>query len=226
MMNFTPRRQQGNAVIGVIVGMVIGLIVAVGVALVITKGTSPFTDKLGKAGKSSEPTASQISDPNQPMYGARGTVQMPAKETSPAPPPQDPLQELLSSMQPAPTAEPAAAPAAALAAAPAARSVIKQQDKPRSVEAVTRLDAQDDKYFYFLQVGAFRNMSEAENSRARLALLGLEAAVTDRITDNGVLHRVRVGPFSEQGSMNRVRTRLTDNGIDVAVVRNQKPTRE
>jgi len=37
-----------------------------------------------------------------------------------------------------------------------------------------------------------------------------------------VLHRVRMGPFNQVEAMNRVRSKLSENGIDVAVVRNQK----
>jgi cell division protein FtsN len=216
MMNFTPRvrhsrRQQGNTFIGVIIGLVIGLGIAVIVALAITKGTTPFTDKLGKTSKTSEPTPSQVSDPNQPMYGARGAVKAPTAETMPPPPPPDALQELLSNLQPAPTTPPASA-------AP--------NQTPTQAATAARSEIQDDKLVYYLQAGAFRNIEEAQSTRARLALLGFEATVTERSTDNGVLHRVRVGPFAEQSAMNRVRARMTENGIDVAVVRNQKPTQE
>jgi len=204
-----PRRQQGNTLIGLIIGLVVGLIIAVIVALAITKGGTPFTDKMGKAGRTSEPTASQVTDPNQPMYGK--VVKPPAVEIPPPPqqlpqpPSQDPLQQLLTNLQPDPTPpKPAAKP----------------------VAATPKADPGDDKYVYYLQAGAFRNMEEAENTRARLALMGFEAAVTDRNTDNGVLHRVRLGPFGGLDAMNRVRTKMTENGVDVAVVRNQKPNRE
>jgi cell division protein FtsN len=46
--------------------------------------------------------------------------------------------------------------------------------------------------------------------------------VSDRATDAGVLHRVRMGPFTQVEAMNKVRSKLSENGIDVAVVRNQK----
>ncbi|MFN3791909.1 SPOR domain-containing protein, partial [Massilia sp.] len=100
-------------------------------------------------------------------------------------------------------AAPAAAPAApaAAAAAPAAGG---------------------DGYIYYLQAGAFREMSDAENTRAKLALLGFEAAITDRSTDSGVLHRVRVGPYNGPEAMNKARAKLLDSGIDVAIVRNQR----
>jgi cell division protein FtsN len=79
-----------------------------------------------------------------------------------------------------------------------------------------------DGYIYYLQAGAFREMSDAENTRAKLALLGFEAAITDRTTDGGVLHRVRVGPYNGPEAMNKARAKLLDSGIDVAIVRNQR----
>jgi cell division septation protein DedD len=53
-------------------------------------------------------------------------------------------------------------------------------------------------------------------------LLGFEAYLSVRSTDTGVLHRVRIGPFTQVEAMNKVRSKLSENGIDVAVVRNQK----
>lgn len=225
-----PRRQQGNTLVGIIIGLVVGLGIAVVVALVISKGNSPFTDK-GKAGKSLDPTAGQIADPNKPMYGNKEAAREAARDfskeprelplpgqpvaqdalpSSPKPPPPDALQELIGTLKdkPAPKAPPAA-PAAvpAQAAAPA---------------AAAKADAASDKWIYYLQAGAFHDMADAESTRGKLALLGFEAAISDRSTDAGVLHRVRVGPFNQVDAMNRARTKLSENGIDVAVVRNSK----
>jgi cell division protein FtsN len=75
---------------------------------------------------------------------------------------------------------------------------------------------------YYLQAGAFRDMSDAEATRAKLALLGFEAAISDRTSDSGVLHRVRLGPYNQVESMNKARAKLLDSGVDVAIVRNQR----
>ena len=226
----SARRQQGNTLVGIIIGLVIGLGIAVVVALVITKGASPFTDKSGKAGKSTEPTAGQIADPNKPMYGNKEAAKEAARDFSkepreivtptqpaapaPAPaqqpkaPPPDALQELIGTLKdkPAPKTPAAAAPA------PQAKADVKE----------AKADAASDKWIYYLQAGAFHDMSDAESTRGKLALLGFEAAISDRSTDAGVLHRVRIGPFNQLEAMNRARTKLSENGIDVAVVRNQK----
>jgi len=68
---------------------------------------------------------------------------------------------------------------------------------------------------YFLQVGAFQTEQEADNMKAKLALLGLEAIVqTANIPDKGVWHRVRVGPFTGLDQINKARAELARNGFD------------
>jgi len=79
-----------------------------------------------------------------------------------------------------------------------------------------------DGYIYYLQAGAFREMADAEAARAKLALLGFEATISDHSSDSGVLHRVRLGPYGQPEAMNKARAKLLDNGVVVATVRNQK----
>ena len=67
-----------------------------------------------------------------------------------------------------------------------------------------------------------RDLSDAEATRAKLALLGFEAAISDRTSDSGVLHRVRLGPYNQVEAMNQARAKLLDSGVDVAIVRNQR----
>jgi cell division protein FtsN len=207
------RRQQGNTLTGLIIGLIIGLGIAVAVALAITKGATPFTDKSNKLGKMAEPTAGQVSDPNKPMYGSKEAAREANRQFTEKPKAAevDPLAQVIAGMKdPADLkAEGKAAPVVP-AAAPA------QHELARVVAAA------DDKVVYFLQAGAFREMSDAENTRAKLALLGFEATISDRASDAGVLHRVRVGPYTQVEAMNKARAKLVDSGIDVAIVRNQK----
>jgi cell division protein FtsN len=226
--SFTPRsQQQGNTFIGIVIGLVIGLSIAVVVALMITKGSTPFTDK-GHPGKATEPTAGQVADPNKPMYGNKDAAREAAKDLAkdqqpaapaapatpaPAAPPQhaaDQLQAMVDKIQAAP-AKPAATPNAA--------NVTPQ---PAAKSAAAADAGGDDKFIYYLQAGAFREVADAENARAKLALLGFEANISDRTTDTGVLHRVRVGPYNQVEAMNKARAKLSESGVDVAVVRNQK----
>lgn len=73
---------------------------------------------------------------------------------------------------------------------------------------------------YFLQVGAFQTEQEADNMKAQLALLGLEAIVqTATIPEKGVWHRVRVGPFASLDQINRAREELVRNGFKADLIK-------
>lgn len=73
---------------------------------------------------------------------------------------------------------------------------------------------------FFLQAGAFQSSPDADNLKARLALLGVEAAVqTTMLPDKGVWHRVRIGPYTSIEELNRARETLKQNGIDTALIK-------
>jgi cell division protein FtsN len=73
---------------------------------------------------------------------------------------------------------------------------------------------------YYLQAGAFQNPSDADNLKAQLALLGVEASIQTRaVGDKGVFHRVRVGPFRAMDEINRTRALLTQNNIPATLVK-------
>lgn len=72
----------------------------------------------------------------------------------------------------------------------------------------------------FLQAGAFQKPTDADNLKARLALLGVEASVQQvTLAEKGVMHRVRIGPYANPDEMARTRTLLAQNGIQASVVR-------
>ena len=73
---------------------------------------------------------------------------------------------------------------------------------------------------YFLQAGAFQKKADAENLKGELALLGIEAAVTEaNIPEKGKMYRVRSGPYAKAEDMNRVRTQLSQGGVQATVVK-------
>jgi cell division protein FtsN len=72
---------------------------------------------------------------------------------------------------------------------------------------------------YFLQVGAYKTSADAEQQRARLAFQGFESKVTQRDAGGVTYYRVRIGPFSKFEDMNSSRQRLSDAGVDTAVIR-------
>lgn len=79
----------------------------------------------------------------------------------------------------------------------------------------------------YLQAGAFANPGDADNLKAQLALLGVEAAIqTAEVRDKGVLHRVRIGPFANAHDVEHIRARLAQNNIAVALVREESTSQE
>ncbi|MHB0972820.1 MAG: SPOR domain-containing protein [Thiobacillus sp.] len=78
----------------------------------------------------------------------------------------------------------------------------------------------------YLQAGAFQRADEADNMKAQLALLGVEAVIqSSEVPGKGMLHRVRVGPFGTIDEVNRTRSLLAQNNIPVTLVK-EVPTQQ
>jgi cell division protein FtsN len=231
-----PTRQRGSTLTGIIIGLIIGLGIAVAVALTITKGASPFTDKGPKAGRPADLPAAQAQDPNKPMYANRAAAReankevtdkaaartgpAPAAPAAPAPAPgapagDDPLGQAIAGLKDPAPARPQARDSHPLAASVASAA-------PGVAPAAAAVPGAAGDTIYYLQAGSFRDLSDAESTRAKLALLGFEAAISDHSSDSGVLHRVRLGPYKQVESMNKARAKLLDSGVDVAIVRSQR----
>jgi cell division protein FtsN len=241
--HFSFSRQRGSTLTGLIIGLIVGLGIAVAVALTITKGASPFTDKTAKAGRPADPAPGQAQDPNKPLYGNRDAARNASKEIAekaaarsngapagdatpvptPAPAPAakpadaDPLGQAIAAMK-----DPAPSRPASSRAEPKPETRVASAAPPAPAAASGGAAGADGEYIYYLQAGAFRDLSDAEATRAKLALLGFEAAISDRTSDSGVLHRVRLGPYNKVEAMNKARAKLLDSGVDVAIVRNQR----
>ncbi len=93
---------------------------------------------------------------------------------------------------------------------------IQQQAAPTTENRTSNIPSEQ----YFLQAGAFRSTEEAENLKARLALLGVVATIQSaNLPEKGLWHRVRIGPFTEMDNVNQVRTSLQQNSIEVSFIK-------
>lgn len=73
---------------------------------------------------------------------------------------------------------------------------------------------------YYLQAGAFLNVADAEEMKARLALLGFEAIILKVADAEAIhLHKVRIGPFKGMDELNKTRARLTQNSIETLLIK-------
>ena len=217
----------GSTLYGVLAGLLIGLIAAAAVAFYVIKSPMPFVDK---ASRSPDTTSSvdprNAPDPNAGL-GGRGTgpvtepssPDQPTGETgqpssSSSVPAPDALGALIATLtpspsaqqpQPRPTARPEPAPVAPVAP-PSPATASNSATAPASGP-------------YFLQVGSFRVLEDAEALRAKILLMGMPVEI-QRAEVNGLqVNRVRVGPFARIDDMNQTRTRLGQEKIPTAVVR-------
>ncbi len=77
---------------------------------------------------------------------------------------------------------------------------------------------------YFIQAGSFQNPADADNQKARLAILGFESSVEPAsLPDKGTWYRVRLGPYTKVDDINRVRQSLAQSGIDANLIKIKEP---
>jgi cell division protein FtsN len=203
------RRVQGGTLIGFVLGLLAGLGIALAVAVYVTKVPVPFVDR----GLSRQPE--QDAAEAEKNKGWNPNSQLGVKQA--APPAAATSQE-----QPAAPAGAAADKPAAPAAGDAARDpiaeLLQSRESGRPVEATPPADP----FTYFVQVGAFRNQQEAESQRARVAMLGIAADITEREQNGRAVFRVRVGPFNQRNAAEATREQLEVNGVEAALVRVQR----
>jgi cell division protein FtsN len=71
---------------------------------------------------------------------------------------------------------------------------------------------------YVLQAGSYKNQADAERSRAKLALQGVESKVQRVSVDTDTWYRIRIGPISNLDELNRKRQILHKAEVDVLVI--------
>jgi cell division protein FtsN len=199
-------KQRGGFAVGLVVGLLLGLVLALGVALYVTKVPVPFVNKVPQ--RTAEQDAAEVEknknwDPNAPLYGKN-----PAKAAS------------------APAVAAAASAAASSARNPAAilagQPVAKASAPAAGASQAGSTKPGADPFSYFVQAGAYSQQEEAEQQRARLAIIGFEAKLTEREQAGRTVYRVRVGPFDKKDDAEAAKTKLTDSGVESALVRVQR----
>ncbi|KWB55227.1 SPOR domain-containing protein [Burkholderia ubonensis] len=163
---------------------------------------------------------------NSANNSANNGVAVPPKAADNAPP-KKPQQQQQQQQQQAGEDDLARLAAQKQAQMQAAQKAQQQAAKPTSSTTVANNagnaakapSAADANTGYFLQVGAYKTESDAEQQRARLGFQGFESKVSKRDVSGVTYFRVRVGPFSKFEDMNSARQRLSDAGVDTAVIR-------
>ena len=79
-----------------------------------------------------------------------------------------------------------------------------------------------DALSYFVQAGAFGRVEDAEAQRAKLAMSGWAAKVTEREQSGRTVYRVRLGPFDKKEEATQMKEKLEGVGVESALVQVQK----
>ncbi|MFC1740842.1 SPOR domain-containing protein [Pseudomonadota bacterium] len=99
--------------------------------------------------------------------------------------------------------------------------VVPEQELAKKSQPAETTAKEADTVSYVLQVGSFREQSDAEQMKARLALLGVTARIQTVTVNDATWHRVRVGPVSGARQADTMRNQLANNGIESLVMKNQ-----
>ncbi len=228
-MNSTTQ-QRGGFAIGLIVGLLIGLTLALGVALYVTKVPIPFVNKVPQRTADQDAAESEKNknwNPNGSLSGKNPAK--PNADTSGAATNSTavPASAVTGSVTPPfPAASRASAPptkrdpAAILADRPASGAA--PSPRMAATASGTGGGGGADPFSYFVQAGAYGRTEDAEQQRAKLAMLGLEGKLTEREQAGRTVFRVRVGPFDKKSDAEAAKEKLGDAGVESALVRVQR----
>jgi len=217
----------GSTLYGILAGLLIGLMVAAAVAYYVVKAPSPFLDKASRSPDSTKPVDPRTApdpnaglggrnvvegtpvDPNAAAYGAGGQEKPAAKATAP-----DDLGALIATLKPTGNV-------AALAPTPTAPKPSPTKPDVRNEPAAGGSPANQTAAggTFYLQVGSFKVLEDAETLRARLLMMGMPTEIQRAEVNGAQFNRVRVGPFARIDDMNKTRAQLSEAKLPTTVVR-------
>jgi cell division protein FtsN len=210
----TPAR--GGTLLGVLLGLGLGLLIASVVAYFVYQKGTPFKT----LDNPNPPTVAAPLKTPEPTAAAKTSVE--GKITPAMTPP--PVSASASSSA-APTKAPLiaeTAPQVTPSAPPVAKESSKESPKEKTKAAAQKEEpatGNEGGKPLFLQAGAFTNKADAESRKAALAMVGLEARITEITKDDKPVYRVRVGPFESPESATKARGDMARNGIDSVLVK-------
>lgn len=189
------KKSHGGTLVGLFVGLVLGIVGAAAVVWYINKMPTPFKPQV------QPPSAKPENGKAAPAGQAATPALLPGKPGDPVPEKRFQFYDILPGKVEA-KVNPAAKPEAK-----DAKAEVKESKEGALKEPL------------FLQAGSFQSAGDADNQKAKLALLGLEASVQQVMLQDKVWYRVRLGPYAKLDEVNRVRADLAKQGVEAAVVK-------
>jgi len=195
-MTATRKSSEGSFLLGIFVGLLIGLAVSLAVAFYLNRTPVPFAvskpkdEKAAPAGKA--PAIAGL------PQGGGASPSAAAAPTGAAEKPKFDFYKIL----------------------PGTEETVSEKDLKARAAAAAKGQQDAAKDVYFIQAGSFQNPADADNQKARLAILGFDSSVEPaNLPDKGTWYRVRMGPYKKVDEINKVRQALAQNGIDASLVK-------
>ena len=223
--------QRGGFAIGLVAGLLVGLALALSVALYITKAPMPFINKVPQRTAEQDNAESERNrnwDPNAALAGKAGaraaSAAVAARAAIAAGVAASAAAAALPALPPA-TAAAATTPPAVVKPPPKDPAAIMAGETPTptppsSARSTTTVA---EPFVYFVQAGAFTRNEDAEQQRAKLALIGQGAKITEREQAGRTVYRVRLGPYPARAEADTLQLKLQEQGIEAQIVRVEKP---
>lgn len=216
-----PRKRQpakkksgGGTLIGMFIGLVLGVVIAAAVVWSLNNSPLPFNKQVqaprpdGKTNGNGQPA--------QPMA-------LPGKPGDPIPEKRFQFYDILPGKADA-VPDKAAKPEAK-AEEPKkeekkeeAKKDEAKKEEPKKEEA-KKEEPKESKTPLFLQAGSFSTAQDADNQKAKLAFMGIEAVVQQVMIQDKTFYRVRVGPYTKIDELNKVRAELAKSGIEAQLAK-------
>ncbi|PUE06383.1 sporulation protein [Limnohabitans sp. T6-5] len=226
----TTHSQRGGTFLGFILGLVLGLGVALAVAVYVTKVPTPFSSKNqprtteqdnAETQKNKDWNPNSVLQPKAPaeVPAAPGTV-APRAEDKASDKPADKTSEKAAdkATDKAHSDTAKGEPRPAVTADPIGDLA---KSKGMATPATGNAPA-GEPFDYFVQVGAYRTSADADAQKAKLALMGLDAKVSERDQAGRTVYRVRLGAYTDKAAAERVRKQLESSDIENTLVRVQR----
>ena len=201
--NASRRTSGGGTLIGLFVGLVIGVLAAAGVVWYIHKTPVPFSNRMQPPAPSAPQQQQQTGTPQTPLA-------LPGKPGDPIPQPSDKPRFDFYKILPGNSE-----------AIPDPKPAEGKSGEPKQAEGTKGKDGTETalKEPVYLQTGSFQNAGDADNQKAKLAMLGAEATIQQVMLQDKVWYRVRLGPFRKIEDVNAMRAELARQGIEANVVK-------
>jgi cell division protein FtsN len=189
-MSRPRKREQGNFLAGMGVGVLVGLAVSLGIAFYLNRTPIPFMTAKPKQEKDAAAKPPAIA--GLPQTGSAPAPVMTSEK------PKFDFYRIL----------------------PGAEEPVTEKEIRERMRAKGGGQQESAKDVYFIQAGSFQNPAEADNQKARLAILGFDSSVEPaNLPDKGTWYRVRMGPYAKLEEINKVRQALAQNGIDASLIK-------